>query len=98
MTPLTETLESERYKSQVAEMSWWPKPNAWEKSGLNVGYWSADCESWYQRRLETIRASQIQLRSGAEWKQALRLQKKARELVYSYEQAASMFLQGHHFP
>ncbi|TDL13537.1 hypothetical protein BD410DRAFT_701897, partial [Rickenella mellea] len=38
--------------------SWWPRPNAWEGSGLNVGYWSETCEEWYQRRLAEIRSSQ----------------------------------------
>lgn len=94
---LTKSLDSEHYTDQIAEMLWWPKPNAWGNGGLNIGYWSADCESWYQRRLETIRAAKVQLRSGAEWRQALRLQKKARGLVHSYEQAATLFLQGHHF-
>lgn len=92
-----EMLDSTCYKDQVAEMSWWPKPNAWEKSGLNVGYWSADCESWYQRRLENIRTSKVELRSGGGWKQAMRLQKKARHLVDAYEEAAGMFLGGHTF-
>ncbi|KAG1718991.1 hypothetical protein EDD22DRAFT_963485 [Suillus occidentalis] len=32
-----------------------PRPNAWDASGLNVGFWSARCEDWFQRRLDNIR-------------------------------------------
>ncbi|KAG2063228.1 hypothetical protein BDR04DRAFT_1038832, partial [Suillus decipiens] len=26
---------------------WWPQPNAWNVSGLNVGFWLACCEDWF---------------------------------------------------
>ncbi|KAG2343149.1 hypothetical protein BDR05DRAFT_885107 [Suillus weaverae] len=29
-------------------VSWWPWPNAWNTLGLNVGFWSAHCENWFQ--------------------------------------------------
>jgi hypothetical protein len=36
-------------------VSWWPRPSAWNGSGLNVGFWSARCEDWFQKRLANIR-------------------------------------------
>ncbi|KAK0215391.1 hypothetical protein IW262DRAFT_1277835, partial [Armillaria fumosa] len=33
-------------------LSWFLKPAAWATSGLNVGFWTSDCESWYQKRLQ----------------------------------------------
>ncbi|KAF8868722.1 hypothetical protein BD779DRAFT_1396287, partial [Infundibulicybe gibba] len=45
-------------KDQVSDRSWWPKTHTWEKSGYNVGYWSIDCENFYQRRLEEIKSGQ----------------------------------------
>ncbi|KAG2039457.1 hypothetical protein BDR03DRAFT_860197, partial [Suillus americanus] len=35
-------------------VSWWPQPNAWNVSGLNVGFWSACCEDWFQVHLGNI--------------------------------------------
>ncbi|KAG1719528.1 hypothetical protein EDB19DRAFT_1918789 [Suillus lakei] len=29
-------------------VSWWPRPNAWNVSGLNISFWSARCEDWFQ--------------------------------------------------
>jgi hypothetical protein len=48
-------IENTTWKDQASEMSWWPKPSAWDNGGLNVGFWSPNCESWYQRRLQSIR-------------------------------------------
>ncbi|KAK0185699.1 hypothetical protein F5146DRAFT_937387, partial [Armillaria mellea] len=41
-------------ESQHLFLSWFPKPAAWELSGLNIGFWSSDCESWYQSCLAEI--------------------------------------------
>ncbi|KAG1891844.1 uncharacterized protein F5891DRAFT_932567, partial [Suillus fuscotomentosus] len=35
-------------------VSWWSWPNTWDALGLNVGFWSARCEDWFQRRLDNI--------------------------------------------
>ncbi|KAG1843504.1 hypothetical protein C8R48DRAFT_562443, partial [Suillus tomentosus] len=43
-------------------VSWWPRPNAWDASGLNVGFWSARCEDWFQRRLDNIREGVSRMR------------------------------------
>ncbi|KAF8997953.1 hypothetical protein BDZ89DRAFT_893743, partial [Hymenopellis radicata] len=32
-------------------LSWFPKPNSWATSSLDVGFWSADDETWYQQRV-----------------------------------------------
>ncbi|PBK83342.1 hypothetical protein ARMGADRAFT_945162, partial [Armillaria gallica] len=41
-------------KPQHTLISWFPKPAAWELSGLNIGFWSSDCKSWYQGHLAEI--------------------------------------------
>ncbi|KAG2745676.1 hypothetical protein P692DRAFT_201664855, partial [Suillus brevipes Sb2] len=38
----------------IGKLSWWPRPQAWAGSGLDVGFWSERCESWFQTRLENI--------------------------------------------
>ncbi|GJJ15406.1 hypothetical protein Clacol_009682 [Clathrus columnatus] len=39
---------------QTAQVSWWPKQNVWARKGLSTGYWTAQCEEWYQFGLKTI--------------------------------------------
>ncbi|KIJ24988.1 hypothetical protein M422DRAFT_38945, partial [Sphaerobolus stellatus SS14] len=65
--------------------SWWPKPNIWENSGLNTGYWTSSCEAWYQARLIQIREGTVALRSSTEWKRALRFNHKTPALRSTYE-------------
>ncbi|KAG2746125.1 hypothetical protein P692DRAFT_201719030, partial [Suillus brevipes Sb2] len=38
----------------VGKISWWPRPQAWAMSGLNVGFWSTWCEQWFQKCLNNI--------------------------------------------
>lgn len=78
---------------QLAEVSWWPKPAAWNRSGLNIGYWSSDCEEWYQNRLSEIRSQKADPRSHAKWKHALRLGRRSvRQVVDVNEQQAKNWL------
>ncbi|KIJ34741.1 hypothetical protein M422DRAFT_134740, partial [Sphaerobolus stellatus SS14] len=51
--------------------SWWPKPTAWGGSGLDVGYWSSECESWYQARIKLISEGTAPLRTVEQWKKSL---------------------------
>ncbi|KAG1781457.1 hypothetical protein EV702DRAFT_962408, partial [Suillus placidus] len=39
----------------VEIVSWWPRPQAWAASGLNMGFWSSQCEFWFQSCLDNIR-------------------------------------------
>ncbi|KAF8573183.1 hypothetical protein K439DRAFT_1282344, partial [Ramaria rubella] len=53
---------------QAADVSWWPKQSMWNSGGLNVGYWSPDCETWFQSHLALICSNSAPLRSAAQWK------------------------------
>ncbi|KIJ32862.1 hypothetical protein M422DRAFT_127413, partial [Sphaerobolus stellatus SS14] len=55
-------------KRNPRQLSWWPKPTAWANSGLDVGYWSSECESWYQQRITDINQYAAQLRTSEQWK------------------------------
>ncbi|KAK0207455.1 hypothetical protein IW262DRAFT_1236102, partial [Armillaria fumosa] len=57
-----------QYSNQMNIISWWPKPSAWETSGLYIGFWSSDCEAWFQRRLDVIHSGKADLRTLAQWK------------------------------
>jgi hypothetical protein len=39
---------------------------------MNVGYWTPDCEGWYQHRLEQIRCGEARLYTATEWKDKLK--------------------------
>lgn len=39
---------------------------------MNVGYWTPDCEAWYQARLHKIRQGTAKLHTATEWKNKLK--------------------------
>ena len=57
---------------QISNPSWWPRPGAWESSGLWQGYWTSDCEKWYQTRLEKLSAKHFQVATGKVWRRNLK--------------------------
>ncbi|KAI0074526.1 hypothetical protein K474DRAFT_1561618, partial [Panus rudis PR-1116 ss-1] len=54
--------------NQVVDYSWWPKQSTWNTSGLYVGYWTQDCEDWFQARLSHIRAGTTNPRTTSGWR------------------------------
>ncbi|KAJ6579919.1 hypothetical protein B0H10DRAFT_1835021 [Mycena sp. CBHHK59/15] len=66
---------------QVMTVSWWPKPSAFTLSGLNVGWWTPECESWYQKRVRQIEGFTAKLSTHADWKHNLKLERQC--LTYS---------------
>ena len=57
---------------QLSNPSWWPRPGAWESSGLWQGCWTADCEKWYQKRLEKHAAGQLEVWTAKYWRRHLK--------------------------
>jgi len=84
--------------TQVSELSWWPKPSAWQLSGLNVGYWSPACEDWFQCHLKEIHSGAAELRNATQWKRAILLNKKQAKLACINEQFAVRWLGRETFP
>jgi hypothetical protein len=56
------------FPDQTSLLSWFPPEHHFLHSGMNVGFWSNDCESWYQMRLGQIRSGTRQLLSAIKWK------------------------------
>ncbi|KAJ7836743.1 hypothetical protein B0H13DRAFT_2368578 [Mycena leptocephala] len=50
---------------QKKTISWWPKPGAFFTSGLNIGWWSPDCERWFHKRL-----AEVWINSTPQWSPA----------------------------
>jgi hypothetical protein len=57
---------------QYSNPSWWPRPSAWESSGLWQGYWTADCEKWYQQQLDKHLAKKFEVKAAKFWRRHLR--------------------------
>ncbi|KAK0187160.1 hypothetical protein F5146DRAFT_899392, partial [Armillaria mellea] len=56
-------------RSQLTEhVSWFPKDASWRGSGLDVGFWSADAESWYQHWVAKYLGGEFKCENQTQWK------------------------------
>jgi hypothetical protein len=78
--------------NQTSDSSWWPKHSVWMASGLNVGYWSVACETWFQMQLEAIRKGTAGLRTAAEWRDSLRFWRATGPFISNHRCAAAAYL------
>ena len=70
--------------NQTQDLSWWPKFTCWKGCGLDVGYWSIDCETWYVARREAILKNDTRigkLRNATQWRNALKFARKPCQTV-----------------
>jgi hypothetical protein len=81
-------------RTQTADCSWWPKQSVWELCGLNVGYWSSDCEVWFQSHLTSIHQGDAVLKSSREWRKCLALTKDAPRLARAMVKVADAYISG----
>lgn len=64
-------------------------------SGLNVGYWSPDCEAWFQSRADEISNRTATVKNARQWAAVLKFEKpRTLKLVSNQEMIASSFLLG----
>ncbi|KAJ7816886.1 hypothetical protein B0H13DRAFT_1663127 [Mycena leptocephala] len=77
---------------QTSHLSWWPMPHAFAQSGLNIGWWSPDCERWFQERLRHIQSGNAALHNQTEWKKSLKFYKRSREIAQANKRIAANFL------
>ncbi|KZP07029.1 hypothetical protein FIBSPDRAFT_763463 [Athelia psychrophila] len=75
--------------TQTADASWWPRHNAWVSGGLEMGYWSPTCETWFQRRLDSIRKGEARLRTATQWRSGLRMWKPSAAFISRIRLASS---------
>ncbi|KAG2754258.1 hypothetical protein P692DRAFT_20721111 [Suillus brevipes Sb2] len=85
----------------VEKLSWWPRPQAWAGSGLDVGFWSARCESWFQTRLDNIRQGVSRKRDSSDnngpvnnthWKHGLKFNGATKKFKKNLDAACYNFL------
>ncbi|KAJ7042751.1 hypothetical protein C8F04DRAFT_945048 [Mycena alexandri] len=77
---------------QKKEISWWPQPAAFFHSGLNIGWWSPDCERWFQKRLREIKQNRAELWTQVEWKNKIRFIQKSRQVAMANDKLAAEYL------
>ncbi|KAJ7288024.1 hypothetical protein C8J57DRAFT_1047354 [Mycena rebaudengoi] len=77
---------------QKTHISWWPRPRAWLTSGIYTGWWSPDCERWYQRRLEAIGSDSAKPSPQTKWKSHIKFFQEARLVAQANETMAAEFL------
>ncbi|KAJ7666076.1 hypothetical protein DFH06DRAFT_984622 [Mycena polygramma] len=77
---------------QKKAVSWWPKPSAFSSSGLNIGWWSPDCERWFQNRSKEIIHQQAEAYRHIEWKHKIRFFQKSREVAMANEKISAEYL------
>ncbi|KAG6839301.1 hypothetical protein C0991_004046 [Blastosporella zonata] len=77
---------------QERQISWWPKPVQWEGSGLWQGYWSPDCEKWYQTQVGKIHQGSMSLRNVPGWRKALKLDTPTHHLARHNDQLSAEYL------
>ncbi|PBK59503.1 hypothetical protein ARMSODRAFT_899183 [Armillaria solidipes] len=87
--------ESDRRGQLTEHVSWFPKPTAWKGSGLDVGFWSADDESWYLHRVAKYLDGDFKCENQTEWRKSLKLCRDAPKVSEALETASRIFLEKH---
>jgi len=77
---------------QTSDLSWWPKHATFMSSGLWCGYWSHNCEEWYQNRHRAIMEHRAELKSATAWKTSMKPQRTVGKLREANMSAASQYL------
>ncbi|KAJ7655292.1 hypothetical protein DFH06DRAFT_497154 [Mycena polygramma] len=77
---------------QITTLSWWPKPSAFNASGLNVGWWTPAWETWYQKRLQQLENGSAVLCTHAQWKHNVKFERKVQPYTEGVEKCAAEVL------
>ena len=69
---------------QAADMSWFPKASTFAESGLWPGYWTPECERWFQRWLAVLNQGPPPPHMARHWRNNLKqLRSKVNPLKYN---------------
>ncbi|KAK0468950.1 hypothetical protein IW261DRAFT_1296088, partial [Armillaria novae-zelandiae] len=60
--------QTDRRVQLTEDVSWFPKPSVWKGCGLDVGFWSADAESWYQHRIARYIGGDFKCENQTQWR------------------------------
>ncbi|KAJ6580103.1 hypothetical protein DFH09DRAFT_1444522 [Mycena vulgaris] len=79
--------------TQVAKVSWWPKPLAFDASGINVGWWTPQWEKWYQTRLQQLESGRGTLANHEKWKHNIKFERLGPPYTKGIEKSAARILE-----
>jgi hypothetical protein len=74
---------------QTSQKSWWPLQSTFLKSSLWIGYWTQQCEDWYQAHKRKLEQGLVQPMGITEWKQFLRRSHDPPHVFEAIERAAT---------
>ncbi len=76
-------------------VSWFPKDTSWKGSGLDVGFWSADAESWYQRRVAKYLGGEFKCGEPDRVEEVAQTLAEAPKVTDTLEKLSCAFLERH---
>jgi len=82
--------------TQTSQKSWWPLQSTFLKSSLWIGYWTQQCEDWYQARKRSIYLGTAQPYTIAEWRRILRRCHDPPHISEYVETAAANYFNQHY--
>ncbi|KAJ6537910.1 hypothetical protein B0H19DRAFT_962106, partial [Mycena capillaripes] len=77
---------------QLKYISWWLKPTAFWSSGLNTGWWNANCGRWFVKRSKEMKSTRVKLHTYSEWKNKLRFSTSARKVNAKNDELGAHYL------
>ena len=84
-------------KDQTPYQWWWPPHSTWIKVSYHIGYWTAQCEEWYQDRLQKIKDGTAQPLTRSQWKTSLHRGHLTRPFFEATEAASFNYFQGRYW-
>ncbi|KAK0222259.1 hypothetical protein IW262DRAFT_1270575 [Armillaria fumosa] len=87
--------QTKRRVQLTEDVSWFPKPMAWKGCGLDVSFWSADAESWYQHQITKYISGDFKCENQTQWRKSLKLCHDAPKVVEALEAVSRGFLDRH---
>ena len=62
---------------------------------MDLGYWTAYAETWFQARLDRIRCHDARVKNASQWRDDLKRAHSAKKLRAMTDQAATTFFVNH---
>lgn len=63
-------------------------------SGMNVGYWSLECEEWYQTRRDLVISGPAHPKAGDKWRTSLQRWKPRKKFTNGVQIGSSLVFDG----
>ncbi|KAI0758391.1 hypothetical protein BC629DRAFT_1598065 [Irpex lacteus] len=68
---------------QASVISWWPLPDVWTGSEMDVGFWSSKAEQWFQKRCAELLEGKAKAKTNHTWRKDLKRLNKDASAVHT---------------